>query len=456
MKSRICGIRTPYSLGHRCYGPQGNFNGSRWRIGKPRMKGESTSGAFSYLDYVSDAASVQAYRRNEADPLLSAESLPENSSFLDFKSFALEHPDRLFRLLSKLRVEFQELFIEYYMLEKSQSFLAKTHGCIQTRIWQNLRIIEQAVGSLIVLGIDPGPEVLRPILLTAELENTSFGSLTDMIVLYAQTQSYAAVAKKFNAPIPAIRKILRPAIGACLSSKKLKVIAVGCYLRSLTHQASLTGGGLSHSAIARIRRVKHMKFHAPPSDNTMLMNFGAISVLHDTPWCMFEISSEHRMEQINPSLRKHGKKLFGKRAAQIFAPTDENRELEVGYLMARSVSPALTRSLTRIRGISEMSGHYSEDGTLLKAVTIPNADVQKMIKAHSIDEPTPIRVGDFVEILTGEAARYHGTVVEAEDADMKIEVQFPSGRKFTVDASAADVKLLRVPIKRRAFWGQSI
>ena len=418
---------------------------------------EGPSGVISYWDYVSDAASVQAYRRNEADPLLSAESLPENSSLLDFKSFAQDHPDRLFRLLSKLRVEFQELFIEYYMLEKSQSFLAKTHGCIQTRIWQNLRIIEQAVGALIVLGTDPGHSILLPVVEKAGLDKTEYGSLTDMIVLYAQTQSYAIVAKAISAPVPAVRKIFRPAIAALLGSRDLKAIAVGCYLRSLTHQASLTGNGLSRSCIARLRRVKHLKFDAPPADNSMLLNFGAVASLKDIPWCMFEISSEHRMTQIYPGLKKHGKRLFGKKAAQIFAPTDANGELEVGYIMARSTALASTRSLTRVRGISEMAAHYNEEGAFLKAVTVPHVDVQKMITAHSKHKSTPVHVGDFVEILTGEASRYHGTVTVQKDADIEIEVSFPSGRKFTVSADASAVMVIpQVPIKRRAFWGKLV
>lgn len=452
MKSRACGVRNTKSLGKQSFGTFSGF----WHRGKPRMKGEGTSGIYAYWNHVADAASVQAYRNQETDPLLSAEALPENSSLIDFKAFAQEHPDRLFRLLSKLRTEFQELFIEYYMLEKSQSFLAKTHGCIQTRIWQNLRIIEQAVGSLIVLGTDPDASILRPIVESAGLDKTDFGSLTDMIVLYAQTQSYAMVAKSVSAPIPAVRKIFRPAIAAFLASKDLKTIAVGCYLRSLTHQASLTKNGLSKSCLARLRRVKHKSFDAPPSDISMMMSFGNIATLKDTPWFMFEISSEHRMTQIFPGLRNHGKRLFGKTAAQIFAPTDSNGELELGYILARSAHANLTRSLTRIRGISEMAATYNEEGTLMKAVLVPDADVQPLIKAHDSHENVRVHVGDFVEILTGEAARYCGTVTSVKNADIEIEVRFLDDRHFSVAADETAVKLLRVPVKHRAFWGQQL
>lgn len=418
---------------------------------------ESTSGTTTYWSHVADAASVEAYRRDEANPLLSAEALPENSSLMDFKSFARDYPEKLFPLLYKLRTEFQELFIEYYLLEKSQSFLAKAHGQIQTRIWQNLRIIEQAVGSLIVLGTEPNTSILQPILIETDVNFTEYGHLSGMIALYAKTQSYAAVAKEYGAPIPAIRRIFRPAIDSLLTSKNLKAVAVGAYLRSLTHLASLTGGGLSKRCIARVRRLKNLRFDAPPSDESPLMSFGAIASLHETPWGMFEISSEHRMTQIFPLLKKYGKRLFNKKAAQIFAPVDGDGELELGYILARSTSPALTRGLIRVRGISEMAANYTNEGAFLNAVTVPNIDVQKMIASRPMPGHTNTRVGDFVEILTGEASRYYGTVIQSKDTDKIIEVSFPSGRRFIVTADSSALRVLPdIPIERRAFWGEKI
>ena len=112
--------------------------------------------------HVTDAASVWQPTDREEEVLLSAEALPEHSSLIDFKAFARDYSDKLFPLLLKLRPEFQELFIEYYLLEKSQSFIGQVHGQIQTRVWQNLRIIEQSIGSLILLGPTPTAEIIRP------------------------------------------------------------------------------------------------------------------------------------------------------------------------------------------------------------------------------------------------------------------------------------------------------
>lgn len=439
---RICG------LGHRVYGQYGG----RWLRGKPRMQGEGTDGVSSYMTHVTEAASLDAFkRRDEAELLLSAESLPENSSFINFATFAKNYPEKFFQLLSELRPEFQELCIEYYVLHKSQSFIGKAHGFIQTRTWQALRIIEQTIGALIILGIRPDESVIRPILEKANLDTTPCGSLASMIVLYASSQSYAVVAKAVHAPVPAIRKIFRPIITQMLTDKDIKVVAVGAYLRNLAHQASLTKAGLSKRCIARTRRVKNMQFTAPPADNNPLMSFGTVSVLRDTPWNMLEISSTHRMAQITPSLKKQGKRLFGKKAAQIFAPVNAEGELVFGYIFARSESLALTRALMRIRGISELSAVYKDDGALSHAVTIPHADVLAMMEKHGPATSEKVRVGDFVEILTGPASGYHGVTIQANAAVVRVD--FPTGRKFLVNACSNSVAVVQAPRDKQTFWG---
>lgn len=449
MKSKSCGWRTPGKcLGRRTYG-------TIRLLGKARMNDEGPgNGVSSYMDYVANAASFEAFCRQDADPLLSAETLPESSSLIDFKAFAHEYPDHLFPLVMRLRPEFQEFFMEYYLLEKSQSFIGKTHGQIQTRVWQNLRIIEQTIGSLILLGTNPDESVLRPILEKAKLETTPYGSLTQMILLYAASQDYTSVAKQVSAPAAAIRKIFRPAITALLADKNVKTVAVGAYLRSLTHQASLTGAGLSKRCIARTRRVKTLHFTAPPSDDAALISFGSVVSLRDIPWCMLEISSEHRMTQILPTLRNQGKKIFGKRAAQIFAPINADGELEFGYIFARSAVATLVRGLTRIRGISELVSVCNDEGVFVRTVTIPNADVQGMISQHSPLPISKVRVSDFVEIMTGPASKYCGTITETNGDEVTVEVNFPTGRHFLVLADKTCVKLLpAIPKDLRKFWG---
>ena len=418
------------------------------------MKNEGTNGVQSYMDHVSDAASFEAFNRQEVDPNLSAETLSENSSLIDFKSFARDYPEKLLPLLKRLRPEFQELFAEYWLLGKSQSFIGRVHGFIQTRVWQNLRIIEQSIGSLILLGTDPNVETIRVILNKADLEKTPYGSLAGMIIVYAQSQSYTEVADIFRLPVPAIRKIFRPAIASLLANKDVKAVAVGAYLRSLTHQASLTGAGLSKRCKARNRRVKNLRFTAPPSETSPLISFGHIETLGDTPWCMLEISSDGRMAQITPTLRTQSKRIFGKKAAQIFAPLNADGELAFGYIFARSVTPAVVRSLTKIRGIGEMATVCDDDGNFVHAVTVPHADVQAMINKHTPSTISKVRIGDFVEILTGEASRYHGAITGVDGDDLTIDVRFPTGRKFIVAADITSVKKLpKTPIKQRTFWG---
>jgi hypothetical protein len=413
--------------------------------------------AESYWSHIADAASVASFHRNEeTDALISAETAPEQSSLIDFATFAAENPERLAELLARIRPEWRELFREYYCLHKSQSFLAETHGFIQTRVWQALRIIEQAVGSMIVLGLDPDKSVLAPILEKANVEYTEYGPLSAMIVLYATTQSYKLVAETFRAKTPAIRKIFRPTIEKLLADKDIRTVAVGAYLRSLTHQASLTKVGFSKSYTARLRRIKCTKFDAPAVDESPLISFGDVSRLKEAPWNMFEIGNDHGMTDIYPLLVRQGKKLFSKKPAQIFAPVNAEGELTLGYIFARCIVPTTTRSLTHIRGVAEMSATYKDDGSIGKAVTIPNADVQTMIAQHGSVSTVSAKLGDFVQIKSGEAKDYCGKVIKSKKGKLIVRVDFPSGRTFLVRAVQSSVARLDIPESERTFWGPEI
>ena len=443
--------------------PDHAFYDRLWRKAKAKSYRSTSEAGYSRWDNITNAASLNEFERHkrdgsdeEPDPLLSAEALPENSSLISFKVFAREYPEKLFALLHSLRPDFQELFIEYYLLEKSQYFLADVHGQIQTRIWQKLRIIEQAIGALIILGQNPTEETLRPILQDAGIETTEYGSLAVMILKYAENQNYANVATKVGAPTPAIRKIFRPAIAALLASKDLKTVAVGAYLRSLTHQASLTGAGLSKRYRKRTNRVKQLHFTAPPRESSPLISFGNTASIAESPWCLFETSAEQHMDELAPVLRVQGKRLFGKKPAQIFAPLNADGDLAFGYFFARSTSISSVHSLTRIRGVSEMSAVADDDTANYRAVLVPNEDVQKLMKEYGTQELPLVHLGDFVEVLTGDAARYCGTITSWSKITnrFKVEVTFPTGRKFIVTADPSGVKLLpTTPKDRRGFWG---
>ena len=348
--------------------------------------------------------------------------------------------------------------VEYWILDKSQGFLARVHGTQQSAtssgIWQTLRHIEQTLGALIILGLDPTEEVLKPILRDAGMEQTKYGSLSRMIVLYAQEKNYARVAKCLSAPVPEIRRIFRPAIDVLVASKDLQAVAVGCYLRNLIHQASLGGSGLSKRCLARMRRIKRMHFTAPPLDASPLLCHGHIEKLGDTPWVMLEISSDHRMDKIRPALQSQMKKMFGaNNAAQVFAPLDSNGELELGYVFARSTNLKLTRSFTRIRGFSELSARYDDNGEFLEAVTLPNETVQALITKSDLASPRNPKLGSFVQVMSGEMKGYCGRAIEKRATGVLVEVSFPSGRVFLIHCAPGSTKVLDVPASKQAFWG---
>ena len=410
---------------------------------------------------VRTSLAVQAYRDGNPDSLISVETSSDNTGLMDFSAFIAECPEKFFALIARLRPEFQEIAIEYHLLHKSQTFIGKTHNFIQTRTWQTLRIIERAIGAFIVLGLEPKYHELLDIITIAGIEHTPYGSLTDMIVLYAKTQSYAEVAKWAGVPTPTIRKIFRPAIATLTASKNLREVAVGSYLRNLTHHASLTKSGLSKRCIARLRRVRKQRFTAPATNLSPLIEVGDTSRLRDTPWFMFEISSDQQLDRIAPILRTQAPRLFGKRAAaQIFAPVDEKGDLEFGYIMARGTVSA--RVLLRVRGISEVVSTYDDEGNFKEAVRVPNADVQQLIKTRVKVKPEKIRVDDFVQILAGDASNYCGIVTQSKPDSAVVRVKFPTNREFLVTAHPSALKKLgtsafrapvSLPVARCAFWG---
>jgi hypothetical protein len=219
----------------------------------------------------------------------------------------------------------------------------------------------------------------------------------------------------------------------------------------------LTGTGLSKSSQARIRRVKNKSFDAPPLNDTPLMSFGRVDKLQSQPWCMLEISSAHRMEKISPAIQTQGKKIFGKKPAQIFAPVTADGELKFDYIFARSTSNALVRKLLKIRGISEMATTYDADGAPVRAVSVPDADVQKLITDHKPSTKYRVRVGQFLEVLTGDAAKYHGVVIRAFAKKVWVRIDFPTGKKFIVKADHTSVRpYISFSASKHNFWGGQV
>ena len=415
---------------------------------------------YGYWEHIAEAASRKTFPSaperalkcsdEEMDSLLSIETTPANG-VIPLEAFAQDYPERFFAFLRALRPDLAELAIEYYVLHKSQTFLARCRHQIQARAFEALHVIEEAFGAVMILGARPTTSKLRPILLRAGLEKTEYGSLSFMIVMYAKCRDYSKIAKACGAPLPAIRKIFRPATARLLESKNLEEVAVGAYLRSLTYKSSLTKAGFGKRHEARMRKVRNLHFEAPSLERSPLMSFGRVEMLGDTPWFMFESSAEKKMDGFLPALEQQAKRIFGKKPGQVFAPVNKNGELVFGYIFARSVSPALTKTLLRIRGISDISATYTDTDTIKNIVAIPNAEVEKIIDEYVGQKNQHPRLGDFVKILNGDARDYCGTVTARSLAT----IEFPSGRTFTVRLAPGSAKILKIPKTRRAFWGEA-
>ena len=416
-------------------------------------------GVHSYVEHITDLVSLDSYQHDEEESEAPSEAAPISSSTLDFTVFATEYPEKLLPVLRQLRPEFQEIFMEYYVLHKPQWFIGDIHGCIQTRIWQTLRIVEKAIGGLLVLGPTPKKSKMRAALLGAGLEATEYGNLSAMIAAYAETRSYAEVAKRFNAPAPAIRKIFRPAVKNLLAAKTIEATAIGAWLRSLIHQASLRKEGISKRAIRRLNRTKVHTFVAPALENTPLLTIGDARRLHNAPWTMLELSwdGEQNLVPVRDAVQAQMKKIFGRSAAQVFLPIDGEGKPLYGYIFARSTGSV--RGLLKIKGVSSIATQYhdSEDSSSAdipdaRAVLVPDTDVQGMISQYQPPQPPAVHIGDFAQIMTGPAAMYCGTVTEVKKS-VEVRVDFPTGRQMIISADPSSVKLLEARPEQRAFWG---
>jgi len=148
------------------------------------------------------------------------------------------------------------------VLGKTQYFLEKAHKHAQYQLSAELTIIERALGAAMILGLQPAAEALRPILEDAGVEETAYGRLSEMIVIYAKTQNYRLTAESFGMPIPKVRKEFHHAIDVLSASKDLKATAVGAYLRNQIYQASLQRTGLNDESRQRLRSIREMRFDA--------------------------------------------------------------------------------------------------------------------------------------------------------------------------------------------------
>lgn len=385
----------------------------------------------------------------DTESLISAETALDNTAVTNFRVYSRDYPEKIFSLIEKLRPEFQELFIEYYILDKPQNFLAQTHGEIQTRVWQQLRIIEQTICAMIVLP--DFPRGVSDILSAAGLEQTEFGDLSYAIRLYHDTRNYVDVAKILHVPVPAIRKVFRPMIAKMLESDDLAVTAVGAHLRNLTYQVSLSDSGLSKSSASRLRRVRKLKFDAPARETSPLFEHGNTESLNDLPWNMLELSSDAQLPRVMDVIRRDVRRYFGKQPVQVFAPTSADGTLALGYLLVRSAHQKGIVRLMKIRGISDVAALFGDDDRIVKMIEVPAADIAPRIAGLNAKESEP-RVGSFVRIITGEAKNYCGTVV----SQGHVQVCLPTGRTFEVSINPGSTEVLNIPKEKRAFWGEKI
>lgn len=191
----------------------------------------------------------------------------------------------------------------------------------------------------------------------------------------------------------------------------------------------------------------------------MLIVHGDVSKLKGKVWHMIEIRSEKTGE---PTIKRIGKALasiFRSDPVELFIPV-QHRDLDVFelrttcYLFARSTSYANLNRLRTITGVVQIVTE-GDSNRASKALTWPDADVQKMIseaKDAFTKRAAGIIVGSFVRILDGPMRDYCGHVDAIVDGTACVRVDLKT-RSVVVETPTRNlIDLSRVPEGQRVFY----
>lgn len=115
----------------------------------------------SIFETMSTVRSIELFRIDpeaalSGSGLSSAESDPSQDRSLAIVSLAAEQPERFMELLSHLPALVQDVFLQYYVLRRTQAQIAETLGINQSPdVWQALALGSEAICAIIAWGPDP-------------------------------------------------------------------------------------------------------------------------------------------------------------------------------------------------------------------------------------------------------------------------------------------------------------
>jgi hypothetical protein len=221
----------------------------------------------AYMESIT-AARALALSEDEwlaGDGMLSVET-QEGMNDDDFTVFTREHFPKMLRAIRALPKEQQEMLLSYYLLNKTQSTLARFFGITQTICSFRLRMSVKLVGCYMMMNGRPDAQKMRPILIRHGLEHKLKTPLSELIEEYARCRSFAAVAYRHKIHRPDIRRAMSEASKALLdisvhdehevpSITDPEGIALGAYIHSLIDRANPDGIGTTKRQSAKSFRV---------------------------------------------------------------------------------------------------------------------------------------------------------------------------------------------------------
>lgn len=214
---------------------------------------ETTADIRSLASYYHDPDSVLSGQR-----LTSAETDPEADRSLAIANLALDAPERFLELVGELPAPIQDIFLQYYLLGRTQTQIGYLLGRSQTAVWQQRDIGLEAMCAFIFFE---GPPTVSQMVEAGMAERTA--SYADE---YRKTRSFACVAGWHFAEVKEVRRSLLEAQGRMAKGNRTQKL-IAAWLSVLLFRAAPIEGMIAREKA----KTKRLNVRAPKGLGTFVV-----------------------------------------------------------------------------------------------------------------------------------------------------------------------------------------
>ena len=153
----------------------------------------------------------------------------------DFLTYIENHFGAFLKNIRFLSKEDQELLLGYFVVAKTQASLAGLHHSTQTLTGTRIRMAMQRMGTIILMGGPPTPELLAELFGAIGMEDTLPVPLSRIVVFYARTRprSFQRVSEVCGLYRPDIRRAMSRATKALHERTDVRSQAMAAYMSDL-------------------------------------------------------------------------------------------------------------------------------------------------------------------------------------------------------------------------------